>query len=148
MPAPGPDAPAAFLVLAPGLFLGPSPLTTAFLESTRALGETAFRISLVWPGADEEEETHVYFEVLWPPAVRLGLGVCFLDGALFTLAVGGPLLGVPVFETEEGTETACLTVDRGRGPLCSGPTSSVFTQVNFDLLTGAWAAWAARARLG
>ena len=146
MLAPGPDAPAAFLVLAPGLFLGPSPLPTAFWERTRALGETVFRVSLVWPGDDEEEEeTHVYLEVLWAPVVRLSLGDSFLDGVLFTLAVDGPLLGVPVFETEEGTETVCLPVDRGRGPLCSGPTFSLFTQVNFELLTEAWAA---SARLG
>lgn len=114
VPAPGPEAPAALLDLVAGPFLGTSPLPTALWERTEALGETVFRVSLAWLGADEEEEeeeTQVYLEVLCAPVVRLSLGDSFLLGVLFAEAVGSPLLGVPVFETDEGTETVLLLSD-------------------------------------
>ncbi|KAG7263098.1 hypothetical protein CRUP_000700 [Coryphaenoides rupestris] len=128
--APTVAAAAAFLDLATGLRLGPSPpLPTALWweRRTRALGETVFRVSLAWLGGwADVEETQVYLEVLWAPAVTLSLGDSFLPGVFFREAVGGPLPGVLVPEAHEETEAA-------RTPAAS----AFFTQVNFDLLTGA-----------
>lgn len=100
-----------------------------------ALGDSDFRDILTW--APEEEETHLYLEVLRATGTELSLRGNFLAGVLLLTVTKGELPPATL-ETDVGEALKALPVGEEMELACLGstpPTFLFFIQVNLDFFT-------------